>query len=478
MTDTIDQEYDVVVVGGGPGGSTVSTLVAMQGHRVLLLEKDQFPRHQIGESLLPSTVHGICELLGVGEEIAAAGFQKKHGGIFRWGLNPEPWTFDFAISEKFSGPTSYAYQVERMKFDKILLDNARRKGVDVRERHTVVDVLEEEGRVCGVRYTDPEGVRKKVRAKFVVDASGNLSRIHTRVGGERIYSEHFQNIALFGYYKGGKRQPEPKRGNITCASFGRGWFWHIPLSDELTSVGAVLRREEAAGLIQGDREEALTSLIAECPLIEDYLDGASRVTDGPYGEIRVRKDYSYIQEAFWRPGMILVGDAACFIDPLFSSGVHLATYSGLLAARSINTAMLGEISEETCLREYEERYRREYGLFHDFLLEFYDVERDERAYFEQAKQITKDSSTEEKSFVTLVGGGASDEKGLLAAGAMVSESRKADLLGRLPEVHREGSRIQTQAMFGESIGDQPLREGSLVESPDGMHWAVFDPSAV
>src|SRR5919197_2007883 len=111
-----ERSYDVIVVGGGPAGSTVSTLVAKHGHRVLLLERERFPRYQIGESLLPATVHGVAKLLDVDREIEQAGFTVKHGGTFRWGANPEPWTFDFAVSGRMAGPTSYAYQVERAKF--------------------------------------------------------------------------------------------------------------------------------------------------------------------------------------------------------------------------------------------------------------------------------------------------------------------------------------------------------------------------
>ena len=141
---TSNEETDVVVVGGGPGGSTLATLVAMAGHHVVLLEKEKFPRYQIGESLLPSTVHGICRLTGVADELAKAGFTKKRGGTFRWGANPEPWTFAFSISPKMTGETSYAYQVERSKFDQILLDHARHTGVDVREQHTVTGVIDDE----------------------------------------------------------------------------------------------------------------------------------------------------------------------------------------------------------------------------------------------------------------------------------------------------------------------------------------------
>ncbi len=126
MASSSIDEYDVIVVGGGPGGSTTATLVAKAGHRVLLLEKEVFPRYQIGESLLPSTIHGVCRLLGVTKEIAEASFMPKRGGTFRWGANPEPWTFHFASSPLMHGGTATSFQVERMKFDEILLRNAER----------------------------------------------------------------------------------------------------------------------------------------------------------------------------------------------------------------------------------------------------------------------------------------------------------------------------------------------------------------
>ncbi|MFC8849265.1 MULTISPECIES: tryptophan 7-halogenase [unclassified Micromonospora] len=470
MSDS--NETDVVVVGGGPCGSTVATLVAKQGHRVVQLEKERFPRYQIGESLLPSTVQGICRLLGVSEELAEAGFPIKRGGTFRWGANPEPWTFAFGISPKFTGTASTAFQVERMKFDQILLDNARRNGVDVREEHTVTEVLEEDGRVVGVSCTDAAGRRSEIRARYVVDASGNTSRIHSQVGGKRQYSEFFRNLALFGYFTGGKRMPAPTEGNILAVAFSSGWFWYIPLSDDLTSVGAVLL-PEALDRVKGDKERALRGLIAECPMIADFLSDAERVTDGPYGEIRVRKDYSYIQERFWRPGMVLAGDAACFIDPVFSSGVHLATYSALLAARSINTALGGstDVAETALFEEYEARYRQEYSRFHDFLVAFYDMHSDEHSYFWKAKKVTGNTGSEVQSFVELVGGGSSDERALIDVGAYIEQqSRDIDELAW--SVAQAGASIQMQAETGGVADEQdPVRPGGLVPSSDGMHWS-------
>ncbi|WP_051857197.1 FAD-dependent oxidoreductase [Streptomyces sp. NRRL S-1868] len=468
MTHPTDGKvHDVLVVGGGPAGSTVAAFTAMQGHRVLLLEKEEFPRYQIGESLLPSTVHGICGLLGLTEELEHAGFVRKRGGTFRWGSNTESWSFDFALSEKFAGPTSYAYQVERAKFDQMLLDNARRKGVEVRERCAVRDILEDDGRVCGVRYEDPDGAEREAHARFVVDASGNQSRLQGRIGGQRRYSQFFQNIALFGYFEGGRRLPPPNSGNITCAAFPSGWFWYIPLNDTLTSVGAVVHKD-SADRIRGDRPQALAALIADCPLIADYLSEARRVTDGPYGEVRVRKDWSYLHETFWRPGMALVGDSVGFIDPLFSSGVHLATYSALLTARSLNTALSGDLEERECFAEYEARYRKEYQVFHDFLVTFYDVNRDEQQYFDEARRVTRETAPGAQAFVGLVGGGASNEAAMTSDA--YRDQRKKDLLEQSRGIHWEGHRIQLQAAFGEAADDTPLSADGLVVSQDGMHW--------
>ena len=168
----------------------------MQGHRVVLLEKEHFPRYAIGESLLPGTVHGVCRLLGVTEELEAAKFPVKRGGTFRWGANPEPWNFNFQLSPSFPAPSSTAYQVERMKFDEILLRNAQRLGVDVREGVTVKKVTEDGERVTGVRYTGADGVEHVVESTYLADASGNGSRINRHVGGERHYSDFFRNIAM------------------------------------------------------------------------------------------------------------------------------------------------------------------------------------------------------------------------------------------------------------------------------------------
>ncbi|MBO0802390.1 MAG: tryptophan 7-halogenase [Nocardiopsaceae bacterium] len=494
MSTSSVEEFDVVIIGGGPGGSTLAALVAKQGHRVLVLEKEYFPRFQIGESLLPSTIHGICRLTGAYDAVVDAGFTRKRGGTFRWGENPEPWTFSFGVSPRMEGQTSYAYQVERSKFDEILLRNASKVGADVREGCAVTGLLTEGDRVSGVTYTADDGQLRKATARFVVDASGNKSRFHNEVGGTRSYSDFFRSLALFGYFTGGKRLPEPNNGNILCAAFDDGWFWYIPLSETLTSVGAVVRREMAEK-IQGDPEEAMRGLIAECPMISDYLSDAERVTEGQYGQLRVRKDYSYHQTKFWKPGLVLIGDAACFVDPVFSSGVHLATYSALLAARSINSVLSGTLDEELALTEFESRYRHEYGVFYEFLISFYEMHSSETSYFWNAKKVIKSSSTELEAFVDLVGGVSSGDAGLATADAAASrflerseefadavETMRGDKdQSMVPlfksqlirQAMQEGSDVQMRAILGEDAeAAVPMFEGGLAPSRDGLSWVA------
>jgi halogenation protein CepH len=487
------EQFDVVIAGGGPGGSSLAALVAQRGHRVLVLEGEQFPRYQIGESLLPSTVHGICRLTGAADAVAEAGFTRKHGGTFRWGSNPEPWTFSFAVSPKTAGPTSHAFQVERMRFDQILLENARRAGAEVRERCLVTSVFDEDGRARGVTYTDAGGATHQVRATYVVDASGHKSRIYRSVGGTREYSEFFRNLALFGYFEGGKRLPAPNSGNILSAAFDSGWFWYIPLSPTMTSVGAVVNRDLAAK-VQGDPEKMLYDLIAECPLIADHLAGARRITEGEYGKIRVRKDYSYRHTTFWRPGLVLIGDAACFVDPVFSSGVHLATYSALLAARSINSVLEGTIDEEPAFREFEARYRREFGVFYEFLVSFYEMNVNESSYFWKARKVTNSNYSELQAFVDLVGGLASGEfdlsRGEEVARRFSSESKEfGQAIDRqlsngatdrvvpmfksaiVRKTMQESAQVQARAQLGAAFTNEvPVFPGGLVSSPDGLSW--------
>jgi FAD-dependent halogenase len=470
-----DEQFDLIVIGGGPGGSTVSTLVAMAGHKVLLLEREQHPRYQVGESTLPYTL-GISKILGVDRQLAEAGFTKKLGGEWRWGTKGTVVGVDFRdVIPQPLIDDAYAYQVERSRFDAILFANARRKGVDARENHRVEELIEANGRVVGAHYLDAHGRRGVARATHVVDAGGHSSPFH-RLCGDRVFSERFRSFALFCYFKGGRRLPAPMSGSILNVTFPLGWFWYIPLSDTLTSVGAVVPIAHAA-LLSGGHEAAMHRFIDACPAIKEFLTRTERVTEGTYGQIRIRKDWSYLNTRFWRAGLILIGDAACFIDPLFSTGVHLATYSGLLAARSINTLLAGASDEQIYFDEFEERYRREYAKFHQFLSAFYQENQDKEDYFRSAQDILRTDEADYKAFVRLVSGWSSTgghEAGVTHAGPPRTLSEKS-FGGAFAESESD--------ILGLAIGGErrPIAHAGLVPTSDGLAWqtrpAAADPQS-
>jgi halogenation protein CepH len=423
------------------------------------------------------------------------GFTRKHGGTFRWGTSAEPWTFDFSTASEINAPKAYAYQVERSKFDNMLLQNAIHNGVDVRQQHSVKDVIFDDGRAVGIQFLNEKGELQSVTSKYIIDASGNTSQIHKKVG-ERIFSNFFQNLALFGYFENGGRFPPPREGNIFCSAFKDGWFWYIPLSPTLTSVGAVVSKE-CAHLLKRDHEEVLMNFIASCPEISKLLTNAKRVTEGQYGQVRVRKDWSYSNERFWIPGLILVGDAACFIDPVFSSGVHLATYSALLAARSINSILSDGMDEKRCFEEFEKRYRREFKNFYDFLTSFYDMHQNEDSYFWNARKVLNTQQTNQEAFVSLVAGVSSLRQEELIVDSDRVEKIKSELEplldgdqeaapyystekeAFLDTLVTEGIQIQKQANVA-SMGDEelPLFDGGLIPSADGFRWRETASQAV
>ena len=474
---------DVIVIGGGPGGATTASLLAKDGRSVLLLEREHFPRYHVGESLLPATVHGVCRTLGVEDDLRDAGFTLKRGGSFRWGSNPGIWTFAFGDQMAVPG-ADYAYQVERSRFDEILLRNASRLGVDVREGCKVERVLRG-NRFEGVEYTDESGTLHQVRARYIVDSSGSAGVLANQIGHRR-YDEHFRNIALFGYFAGGGRLPPPNEGNIFTAAFDEGWFWYIPLRPDLTSVGAVLPKERVSALRHGSPSKALERLIHQCPAIADLLGTAPLVERGPYAQVRLVRDFSYTNDRFYADGGVLVGDAACFIDPVFSSGVHLATLSGTLAARSINTSLEGTLPESEAFREFERRYRREFGVFYQFLLAFYEIHRAPESYFWSARKLVRAATSDRDAFTRLVSGLSSAEPRFASADAYIaSTAEKSRLLEaatqlddswskRDPELAGRASE-HLEALGRERIGlltdDQAATfADGLITSPCGLRW--------
>ncbi len=387
-------DVDVIVIGGGPAGSTAAGFLAQSGVRVLLLEKDRFPRYHIGESLLSATLP-ILDALGVTPAIEAAGFIRKPGGTFVWGQQRAPWSFFF---REDPGGRPYAYHVVRSEFDHILLRHAAALGVDVREGQRV-HAVGYDGR-ARVTALDEHGTAVEAQAAYVIDASGQQAVLGRRAG-LREFNPFFKNLAIFGYFEEAQPLDGAMAGNILSAAFNDGWFWFIPLHDGTTSVGAVVDARRYAGEAARGPAELYGRLIAACAPVAERVRAARLVS-----AIRVIRDYSYCSTRFYGPGYLLAGDAACFIDPVFSTGVHLACLSGYLAAQAVS-AILRAAPEDATQRQYDARYRAAFERYLNFLYFFYDHHSDPGSYFWRARKILNaavplDTRT---AFVRLMSGG-------------------------------------------------------------------------
>lgn len=381
LRDSSNLSADVVVIGGGPAGSAAATMLARKGWHVLLLEREHFPRHHVGESLLPASLP-VLEELGVLPDVQAAGFLPKWGATMVWGKDDKPWSWYF----RETNPNNpHAYQVWRPVFDQLLLENSRAIGVEVREGHQVVDVLHKGGRATGVNYRSDAGQDGTAHARFVVDASGQAALMGRRKG-LRQWDPFFRNLAVYGYVTGAGRLPAPDETNILIEAHPHGWSWTIPLHTGWTSVGTVMdSRHGQERLSKGRLREAFLEQLAQAPYTARLLRDAELVS-GP----QVVKDWSYTSQRLVGDGYILVGDAACFVDPLFSSGVHLALMSGVLAAAYVSTALKDPGMAAAAAEVYGELYGKEYHHFRTMAQLFYASNRTAESYFWQARRLLGD----------------------------------------------------------------------------------------
>jgi flavin-dependent dehydrogenase len=373
-----DLSADVLVIGGGPGGSTAATMLARRGHRVVLLERAHFPRHHIGESLLPASMP-VLEELGVLPALQQAGFLLKWGATMVWGREKTPWSWYFRETNR---KYPHTFQVWRPQFDQLLLDNSRAHGVEVREGHAVREVVIEDGRAVGVRFTADDGVERTGHARFIVDASGQSALLGRQLDLRR-WDPSFHNLAVYGYFAGARRLPAPDETNLLVESYPHGWFWNIPLHNDWMSVGAVVDSQIGQeGLRHSSPHRFLIEHTTQAPYTRQMLDEAT-LAYGPF----VIKDWSYISDEVVGDGYILVGDAACFVDPLFSSGVHLALMAGVLAAAYVTTALKDPCMRDSAGRVYKDLYYKEYHHFRDMAALFYSSNRTIDSYFWEARRM-------------------------------------------------------------------------------------------
>jgi flavin-dependent dehydrogenase len=322
-------EVPVVVIGGGPAGSTVSTLLAQQGHRVQLFEREHFPRFHIGESLIPET-YWVLQRLNMLPKLKKSHFVKKYSVQFvnSHGKLSEPFYF----MEHKPHECSQTWQVLRSEFDQMMLNNAREHGVEVHEGVRVLEVLFEGSRAVGVRLQEEDGSERVVRAQVVVDASGQSSMIMSRLD-LREWDPVLRKAALWTYWKGAHRDTGRDEGAtlIVQTQAKKGWFWYIPLHDDVLSVGVVAAYDYLF-LNRGtkDHETIYFEEVERCPGVKQRIAQATRC--GPF---RAAKEYSYRSKQVAGDGWVLVGDAFGFLDPLYSSGVLLALTSGSLAADAV-----------------------------------------------------------------------------------------------------------------------------------------------
>ena len=430
---------DAVVIGGGPGGSTAATMMARQGLSVILLERETFPRDHVGESLLPASIP-VLEELGVLAAVEQAGFLPKYGATMVWGRQNEPWSWYFSETNR---RYPHSYQVWRPQFDQLLLDNAQACGVDVRESHqvTAVDFLDGEssGESSQVNYRTGDGLEGVVPARFVVDASGSNALLSRQLG-LRSWDPLFQNLAVYGYFTGGKSLPPPNQTNIFIESYSQGWLWSIPLHTGQTGVGAVVDTQAGQeGILGQGVERFFSQQITQAPHTSKLLRDAQLVS-GPF----VVKDWSYSSQPVVGDNYILVGDAACFVDPLFSSGVHLALMSGVLAAAFVTSALKDASLAQAAKSVYQELYFREYRHFRELAKLFYASNRTVDSYFWEARRLLgaeKDFSPR-RAFIQAVAGQPPRgyERAVLERGQL-----PADLIAEMDEIHGERTRRNAEA---------------------------------
>ena len=442
MPESIAEACDVVVIGGGPGGAACATLLADRGFAVTLLERAAFPREHVGESLLPASIP-VLEQLGAMPAIEAAGFVTKRGATLVWGKDPDPWSWYFADDPE-QRPTSF--QVVRSQFDQILLDNARAHGVDVRERHQVIDVEFEGDRPAAVRFLH-DGREDRIAPRFVVDASGQAALLSRKLQLQQ-WDTFFQNLAVYGYYRGAKHLEPPNDGNIFIESYEHGWLWKIPLHTGVTSVGAVVDKKIGqSGLREYGASGFLAAQIALAPHTRALLEGAELV-----GEPQVERDWSYRSSSFAGDGYVLVGDAACFVDPLFSSGVHLALGSAALAASYVSTALHDPSHRREAAAAYQAAYEKQYDYFHLTAQLFYGTNRSADSYFWEARRLFGDQlgdATPREAFVRVVGGQPPHgyERAVIEHGELPTEIAE--------EVERRDRRVRARQTAAEAATADP-----------------------
>jgi flavin-dependent dehydrogenase len=358
----VGYDFDFAVAGGGPAGTSAAISLAQRGRSVVLFERDIFPRFHIGESLLSSTNDALAAL-GLADKVEAAGFPEKWGARLYTHDGMTGRGVDFSTVTEVKRPQTY--QVPRAEFDRLLMDRAREVGVDVREGHRVI-ACEFTADAATIEVAGTEGEPFRVRVRALVDASGRNGLI-ARKFNLRTDEPRLANIAIFSHYKGvpllDGRRPYDIR---IVARSDSGWFWLIPISTELMSVGVVLPKNLFLQMPEGSNEERLERAIADTPVVAEMMRNAKR--EWP---VRVEKDFSYSASTYAGDRWLLAGDAGSFLDPVFSTGVSIAMESGIEAAAELDRALTRDAFSARTFAAFSRRQRKRYQTFRRFVIGFY-----------------------------------------------------------------------------------------------------------
>ncbi len=354
------------MLGGGPAGATAAAYLARAGVDHIVFERARFPRHHVGESLVGAT-NRVFHEIGFLPKLDAAGFPKKQGAVWvpKSGTGAQSIR---VIPDKAFGGLDYTFHVDRARFDEMLLDHAASLGSRVEQDALATAVLQEDGRVTGVRVQQ-NGRTRTVKARYVIDATGRStflgSKFHLKVTDPL-----FDQYAVYGYWKNVERGADETAGyiHIHFLPCERGWVWQIPIDDETTSIGVVTERAE---LRRGGRdvEAHYARHLATNPELAHRLEAATRIS-----ELRTEGNYSYSMRELAGPGYLLVGDAARFVDPIFSSGVSVAIYSAKFATEELVAALSGQKSESEALASYTARMRSGIRIWYDFIKIYYKLQ--------------------------------------------------------------------------------------------------------